>query len=1139
MKNFFKEFKPTSWSIRNKTSIYIITVIITFFGITAYNDLPKESFPEIVIPTIYVSTVYPGTSPSDMENLVTRPIEKEIKSVSGVKKISSNSLQDFSNVVVEFNTDVDPAVAKQKVKDAVDKARSELPSDLENEPTVMEVDFSEMPIMLINLSGDYHLDQLKEYAEDMQDKIEQMKEITRVDIVGALEREIQVNVDMFRMDAATVTMSDIENAIHLENMTVSGGNIDMGTMKRSVRVQGEFTSVDQLRNIVVKSAEGAPIYLKDIAEIKDNYKERESYARLNGKNVITLNVIKRSGENLVIASDKINEVINQMKETTLPSDLSIHIMADQSKHTKDTLKELINTIIIGFILVTLVLMFFMGVTNAIFVGLSVPLSSLMAFMIMPAFGMTLNMIVLFSFLFALGIIVDDAIVVIENTYRIFDKGKVPIKTAARRAAGEIFVPVLAGTLTTLAPFFPLLFWPGVVGKFMQFLPMTLIITLTASLLVAFIINPVFAISFMKPDQDGEKKSYKGLMISGVILFALAGIFYMFGSPALGNFSIFLFLLFLLNRFVLRRLVSGFDKKIMPRMMNVYERILTKAIKGWTPYLLVLGTIVLLGFTVWFAIVRQPPVVFFPKSDPNYIYVYLNMPVGSSAVVTDSITKVIEQKVQNVLGADNKIVDAVVSNVAVGAGDPMDGDRSISPHKGKVTIAFVEYAHRDGQSTVDYLDKIREAVKDIPGTEITVDQEQGGPPTGKPINIEVSGDDFKELMALSATVKNYLDSLQIPGVEELKSNLQDNKPEIIIHIDRERASREGISTGQVGMAVRNAIYGKEVSKYRVNEDQYPIQLRYTIDQRNNIDALLNTRITFRDMAAGGVIRQIPLSSVASIEYTNSYGGINRKDLKRVVTLSSNVLTGYNSNQVVETLQNAVKDIPAKEGYEINFTGESEDQEESMQFLFFALIISLGLIFIILVTQFNSLSKPLIILTEIVFSIIGVMLGFSLFKMEISIVMTGIGIVALAGIVVKNGILLVEFTDELLTRGEKPRNAIIKAGKIRMKPVLLTALSTILGLLPLAVGFNINFNTLFSDLNPQIYFGGDSVAFWKPLSWTIIFGLGFATLITLILVPSMYLIAYSAKVRLRKRMFKPSLNGIGSREDVEDKKVYAEV
>jgi multidrug efflux pump len=1138
MKNFFKEFKPTSWSINNKTSIYIITVIITFFGITAYNDLPKESFPEIVIPTVYVSTVYPGTSPGDIENLVTRPIEKEIKSISGVRKISSNSLQDYSSVIVEFNTDVDPSVAKQKVKDAVDKARPELPSDLPNEPTVMEVDFSEMPIMLINLSGDYHLDKLKNYAEDLQDKIEQMKEITRVDIVGALEREIQVNVDMYRMDAATVSMGDIENAISFENMTVSGGNIDMGNMKRSVRIQGEFTSVDQLKNIVVKSAEGAPIYLKDIAEVKDSYKERESYARLNNKNVLTLNVIKRSGENLVIASDNINKIIAEMKKTTLPADLSVHIMADQSKHTKDTLQELINTIIIGFILVTIVLMFFMGVTNAIFVGLAVPLSSLIAFMIMPAFGMTLNMIVLFSFLFALGIIVDDAIVVIENTYRIFEKGKVPINTAAKRAAGEIFIPVLAGTLTTLAPFFPLLFWPGVVGKFMHFLPLTLIITLIASLVVAFIINPVFAVSFMKPEQDQSKK-YKGLIISGIVFGALALIFYIFGSPGLGNLAILFFLLLLLNRFILRRLIAGFDKKVMPRMMNGYERMISRAIKGYTPYLLLLSTVLLLGFSVLFAWWRQPPVVFFPKSDPNYIYVYLEMPVGTSAAVTDSVTKIIENRVFNVIGDTNKIVDAVVSNVAVGAGDPMDGDRSISPHKGKVTVAFVEYPKRKGEKTTDYLDKIREAVKDIPGTEITVDQEQGGPPTGKPINIEISGDDFRELIALSGYVKNYLDSLQIPGVEELKSNLQDSKPEIIINIDRERASREGISTGQVGAAVRNAIYGKEVSKFRVNEDQYPIQLRYGYEQRNNIDALLNTRITFRDMAAGGMIRQIPLSSLASIEYTNSYGAINRKDLKRTVTISSNILTGYNPNEVVDNLQKAVKNIPAKEGYEINFTGESEDQQESMEFLTFALFIALGLIFIILVTQFNSLSKPLIILSEIVFSIIGVLLGFSLFKMDISIVMTGIGIVALSGIVVKNGILLVEFTDKLIARGEKTRNAIIQAGKIRMKPVILTALSTILGLIPLAVGFNINFATLFSELNPQIYFGGDSVAFWKPLSWTIIFGLGFATLITLILVPAMYLIAHKARLKFKRMMFKPSLNGMGTREEVKENEVYAEI
>ncbi len=1132
MINKFKEFKPTSWAINNKTSVYILTIIITFFGISTYNSLPKESFPEIVIPTIYVSTLYPGTSPVDMENLVTRPIEKQIKSISGIKKITSNSLQDFSNIIVEFNTDVDVAVAKQKIKDAVDKARNDLPSDLPSDPNVLEVDFSEIPVMIINLAGDYDLDKLKKYAEEAQDKIEGLKEVTRVDIIGALEREVQVNVDMYKMEAARISMFDIEQAIKFENMTVSGGNLDMGNMKRSIRAIGEFKSVGELENIIVKSGEGAPVYLKDLAQVVDGYKERESYARLDRKNVLSLNVIKRSGENLIAASDNINVIMADMKENYFPGDLKVTIMGDQSKQTRHTLNELINTIIIGFILVTLVLMFFMGVTNAIFVGLSIPLSSFVAFMFFPSIDFSLNMIVLFSFLFALGIIVDDAIVVIENTYRIFHEEKLSAIDSAKKAAGEIFIPVMAGTLTTLAPFVPLAFWPGVVGKFMFFLPVTLIITLTASLLVAFIINPIFAVTFMKRGEVSEtRKSTKGIKISGIILGALALLFHLTGSHGLGNFSIFVFILLLLNRFVLPKMIRTFDQKILPKFMNGYENFLRYTLTGKRPYWVLSFIIILFFFSLGFIALRQPSVVFFPKSDPNYIYTYISMPVGTSVETTDSITRVIEEKVYAVLGEDNPIVDAVVSNVAVGAGDPMNGDRSAAPNKGKVTVAFVEFSERDGQSTVDFLDKIRNAVKDIPGTEVTVDQEQGGPPVGKPINIEISGDDFKELISLSSYVKHYLDSLQVPGVEELKSDLQDNKPEVIIRIDRERARREGISSGQIGGEIRNAIFGKEASKFRVNEDQYPIQIRYQYDQRNNIDNLMNLKLTFRDMAMNGMIRQVPLSAVASVEYSNSYGGITRKNLKRVVTISSNVLTGYNPNEVVGRLQAAVNNIPSKEGYTVAFTGESEDQKETSDFLGGALFTSLGLIFLVLVTQFNSISKTVIILSEIIFSIIGVLLGFGIFNMEISIVMTGIGIVALAGIVVKNGILIVEFTDTLIEKGLKTREAIVEAGKVRLKPVMLTALSTILGLIPLAIGFNIDFVGLFTSLSPHIYIGGDSVAFWKPLSWTIIFGLGFATIITLIIVPSMYLIAYAMKKRIERSRFQPSLNGKGDKDDLK--------
>lgn len=1116
----YKEFKPTSWAIDNKVSIFILSIIITLAGLQVYNTIPKEQFPEIVIPTIYVSTVYPGTSPADMENLVTKPIEKEIKAISGIKKLTSNSLQDFSNVIVEFGTEVNVTEAKQKIKDAVDKARSELPTDLPQEPIVLEVDLSEIPIMYVNISGNFDLARLKQYADNIKDKIEGVKTINRVDLVGALDREIQVDVDMYRMQAAQITMDDIERAIKYENMTISGGSVNTGPMKRAIRVVGEFKEVSELENIIVTALSGTPVYLKDIAIINNGFKEKESYARLNGENVITLNVIKRSGENLIATADDIRALIDLEKEK-LPKDLKITITGDQSVFTRTTVHDLVNTIIIGFILVTLVLMFFMGTTNAMFVGLSVPLSSFLAFLFMPSIDFTLNMIVLFSLLMALGVVVDDAIVVIENTHRIFANGRRKIKDAAKEAAGEVFLPVLAGTLTTVAPFLPLAFWGGVVGKFMFFLPITLILTLMASLLVAYIINPVFAAQFMKPEfrnEDGfaKKSKKRSLQIASLGFASLAVMLYLSGSYGMGNFLVFVVGLLWLNRYVLSPAIIKFQDKQWPVVQGGYERVLRWALTGKRPVALLLSMLGLLVATFFItgmaANSGRLKVTFFPEGDPNFVYTYITLPVGTDQAVTDSVTKIVEERVAKVIGKNNPIVESLIANVAIGAGDPMAGDNATSPNKGKVTVAFVEFAKRKGESTVPYLDSIRQAIKGIPGVEIAVDKEQNGPPTGKPINIEISGDDFAVLGEVSNKLKRYLDSIQIAGVEELKSDLELSKPELLISIDRERAQREGLSTAQIGSEIRAAVFGKEVSKYRDANDEIPIQLRYRVTQRQDVEQLINTRITYRDMNAGGAIRQIPLSSVAKIEYTNSYGSIKRKNQKRVVTMSSNVLSGYTANEVVAEINKALADFDAPEGYTIAMTGEQEEQAETGAFLSTAMLISIGLIFMILVIQFNSVNKSLIILSEIVFSIIGVLLGFIITGMSISVVMTGIGVVALAGIVVKNGILIVEYIDVMLEKpGTSLREAIIQAGKIRMTPVMLTAFSTILGLIPLAVGLNIDFGTLFSELNPHIFFGGDSVAFFGPLSWTIIFGLTFATFLTLILVPIMYYISYRNQVR----------------------------
>ena len=1116
MKDIFKEFKPSSWAIDNRTAIYIITVIITLTGIMSYINIPKESFPDISLPNIYVSVVYPGTSPKDMENLVVRHIEKECKGISGVKKIKSNALQDYCSIVVEFNSDVKIEEAKRKVKDAVDRARNDLPQDLPNEPDIIEVNFSDLPIIAVNLSGDYDLAKLKRYADDAKDKIESLKEVKEVKLIGELEREIQINVDMLKLQSSGLTMSDIERAVKYENMTVPGGGVRMadGT-RRSLSVSGEFTNVDQIKNLVVNSINGAPIYLKDIAEVVDSYKEQESYARLNHKNVITLSIIKRSGENLIDASDKIVDVVNELKANSWPKDLNVVLTGDQSEQTRVQLHDLINTIIIGFVLVLMVLMFFMGTSNAFFVAMSVPLSMCVAFLVLPVIGFTINFIVLFSFLLALGIVVDDAIVVIENTHRIFDNGKTDIVRAAKMATGEVFLPVLSGTLTTLAPFVPLAFWKGIIGKFMFFLPITLIITLLASLVVAYIINPVFAVSFMKK-HDEKHDPYKGLKITSIIFIAIALIFYVTGVFGMGNFTIFILLLNLLHRFWLHKVIVRFQTKTWPSVQESYKRMLIKVLHR--PRTMMAGTIGLL-FLSFIAIgLRNGGVNFFPIADPNFVYVFTTLPVGTDQAYTDSVTKILEGKVYNVLGEKNDVVKSVMASVGVNVSDPSDEDQGYYANKSKIEVAFVEYSKRKGVSTSNYLEKIREAVKNtVPGAEVTVAQEQGGPPVGKPISIEVSGDDLQAITTTSKSLKRYLDSLQIEGVEELKSDLQDSKPQIVFDINREHMNRLGIMTGTVGNEINMAVLGRETSKYRDLNDEYKIMLRYKLDQRYDVNLLNNLKILYRDMSMGGLVRNVPLASFATVKYDNTYGVIKRKNQKRVVTVSSNLLTDYQSREaeVVSNVMAAVKQFPKTEGVEIKFAGSQEEQAETMSFLGTALLISLGLIFMILVIQFNSIGKPIIILSEIIFSIIGVLLGFALFKMGFSIVMTGIGVVALAGIVVRNGILLVEFTELLREQGVPTFEAIVEAGRTRMTPVILTATATSLGLIPLAIGLNIDFVTLFTEFNPHIFFGGDSTAFWGPLSWTMIFGLMFATFLTLFLVPGMYLMSENLKSKIYKR------------------------
>ncbi len=1086
----------TQWATKNRRATYFLTLLIVLFGVYTYIHIAKEQFPEIIVPTFIISTPYPGNSPQDIENLVTIPIEKELKSLSGIKKIQSTSYQDFSIIRVEFHTDIAVEEAKDKVRDAVDKAKSELPDDLPQEPQIKEINFAEIPIMAVNVAGPFSLEQLKRYAETLQDKIEQLPEITRVDLIGGLERTIFIEVDPYKLKAYQVSLSDIAQAVKNENLNISAGTITVDNLNYSVRLEGEFTNVYQLENLIIRSLWGKPVYLRDIAIIRDSYKEQESYARLDGQPVITLMVIKKAGENLIAASEKIQNIIQEARKT-LPKQLKIVITNDQSIRTNNTLNNLLNSIIIGFFLVTLILMFFMGLTNALFVGLAVPLASLVAFSIFPLMDITLNIVVLFAFLLALGILVDNSIVVVENIYRLYDKGRNPILESARYGAAEVFLPVLSGTLTTLAPFFPLLFWESIVGEFIKFLPITLIITLSASLLVAFVINPVFAVDFMKPEERRPSLSWKTLLFIAIVVI----VNYLLNNPFIANLIIIFTALYLLYVFVFYPLIIRFQSHVLPAISRYYGTLIQWALDKWHPIAVVAATFLLLFLAFALVVLFPPKVIFFPKPDPNFIYVYLRLPEGTDVAYTDSVAKVVENRIMGLLKG-NPDVESVICNVALGANDPREMTTQIESHKAKITVAFVPYSERKGPSTRIYLEKIRNILQDLPGVKISVEQEQAGPPTGKPINIQLRSENFALLIEKAQAIKRYLDTLMVPGIERMQMDLALHVPQLIVKVDREKANREGIFSAQIGDLLRTALYGKEIAKYKELGEDYPIVLRYQKPYREDIQTLLNTEVRYMDMAIGRK-RHVPISTLAEVYYKEAVGTVNRIDLKRVVSFSSNVLQGYNATEINQRLYQAIKkqlkDTPK---IEVVIAGEQQEQQEAQAFLQRAFMISVALILVILITLFNSIGRTILILFQILFSVIGVFLGFVFFGKEVSVVMVGVGMVALAGIVVNNGILLIEFADQLMQRGLNIKEAIIEASKIRLTPVLLTATSTILGMVPMAVGFNINFITLLQRWQPNIYFGGDNVAFWGPLSMTIIYGLSFATLLTLIVLPSFF-------------------------------------
>ncbi len=1240
--------KITNLAISYRTSVLVLTVLLIFGGLLAYSTIPKESFPSIEIPNIIVTTVYPGASPDDIESLITQPIEREIQSVNGIKEIRSTSTEGVSTVVIEFDPDISIDDAFQKIRDKVDIAKPELPADAE-EPLVNEIDLQELPILTINLAADYSLARLKDVADDLADDLESISSVLEVDVIGALDREVQVNVDLNALNGYNLTFGDIVAKIREENTNLPGGSIDVDRLNYLVRVDGEIERPEEIENLVVATPGGKPVYVRDIAEVEYGFKERSSFARLqvlqveddDGKltklagdaarilPVISLNVKKRSGENILETAREVEQKINAF---VFPAGTRLEITGDQSEQVLTMVKDLENNIISGLIFVVSVLLFFLGMRNAFLVGIAIPLSMFVSFLVFDAMGYTLNFVILFSLIIALGMLVDNAVVIVENIYRFREEGH-PRFEAARMATAEVAGPVVASTATTVAAFAPMLFWPGIIGEFMSYLPLTLIVTLSSSLFVALIINPVVTGIFMRLDGEGGNTPQLVRRISVGAVLVLGAVIGFANWKSLLVLTVAYFTLYYSYKYGFKPIGDRFVKTGLPNIIARYKSFLrwmlqrdytapraylrntlalssftigfavlvlgglTAAMVGAGPasILLVPGSLLLLlgvagilvhtlesvflgartsvrvgvifavlavavlglmslgekqlemetvlellvlpavvvvvgllgvffktrerllltdnrarllngvlgGLLAIFAmfVIANPGTEFFPDTDPTIVQVSMEAPLGTNIDESNRVAAEAQLRINTLLDASplaRNNIKNMQTGVGVG-GDILFGGGAASPERSSITINMVDYADR-GEPSRHTMTRLREELRGIPGVEIEFAKDEAGPPTGAPVNIEVSGENFDRIVTYTREIKQLLvgasDTGVIPGLVDIADNLNTGRPEMHVEIDRERAARFGLNTSMIASTIRSAINGVESGKYRDGEDEYDIITRLSKKDRASLESLRNLTILNEG-------QQVPLVAVADFSIVGGLGSVTRLDLERVATVTAEVAEGYNSGAVLEQVKSYLssyeRSLPS--GYSLAYTGENQEQDEAFSFLTTALLIAIGLIFMIMVAQFNHVSTPFIIMVAVGLSLIGVLLGLILTRTPFGL-MTFIGVISLAGIVVNNNIVLIDYIMQLRDRGLDKQDAIIVGGATRLRPVILTAMTTVIGLIPLTFGIGIDFVGLVTDLRPNLQFGSENTQFWGPMGTSIISGLTFATFLTLVIVPVMY-------------------------------------
>ena len=1160
--NQWREFGLSSLAVNNRKTVYLIITIFLLGGISAYKNMPRESFPQIQVPEIYVNVPYPGNSPEIIADKIIKPFEKELNKLKGIEKITSTATQDFGILKIEFDFGITPKDAKRAVEEALSDARSSktFAQDLPVEPTIQEIDVNEFPIININLSGEYPVDILKEKADLIKDRLESISEINAVEIRGVQEKKVKIEIRKFDAEANRVSFGDIESAIQSENTTIGAGNLKIDGIDNFILIEGKFKDFRDFNNLVVKHEENDNVYLRDVANVSFSDSDTTSYARQNSQPVVMLDVKKRAGENIINAIDKLKVEIEEL-EKSFPSDMKLTYTNDQSVMIRSQVSNLENSIVFGVILVVFVLLFFLGLRNALFVGIAIPFSMFLSFILLNSAGVSLNIMVLFSLVLALGMLVDNGIVVVENVYRLMDEGLDSFE-ATKKGIGEVAWPIIASTATTLAAFVPLALWPGIIGEFMQYLPITLMIVLGSSLFVALVITPVLLAVLMKIENNAPKtrkivKSFGAFVVVGLLLLVS-------GFKSLGNLSIIISGLVLLNGFLFVPGTVWFQNKFLPKLEVGYQKFLSWVLHKKRPLWVITGTFFTLILSFVLTGIFPPKVLFFPENQPNYINVFVELPVGTNIAETNAATVAIKKEINRVLSSpisekdtlsyleaadveliNNKtiktpFVESIIEQVGKGTSDPNSGPSfGETPHKARITVSFCEFSHRKGLNTSTVKSLIEKSLLGKFHADITivVDKEQSGPPQQPPINIEITGSsNYGELTERAESLQQFLIKKNIEGIQKLKLDVEVNKSEIQIDINREYAKRVGLSTGQIAQSIRTSLFGKDVSTYNFNDEDYDINIRYSEGNRSDVSSILEQKIMF--MNNRGVKLSVPISSVVkTIKKINKYAAVVRKNQNNTVTVFSGVQEGYNANEIIAVVKEYLNEFENSDagdsfinaGFKYKFTGQMEDQEKELAFLSSALLFAVFLILLILVTQFNAFSSPAIILSSVVLSLAGVFLGIVISRNDFVIIMTMIGIISLAGIVVNNAIVLVDYTNLIRKRKRKEmqlnsedlisnedfKSAVIEGGKTRLRPVLLTAITTILGLFPLASGLNINFFTLISEWDPQIFFGGDNVIFFKPMSLAIIYGLTFATFLTLVVVPIMYYTIYRFKLWLFKK------------------------